>query len=106
MVAGLQATLTVELRGLPWDVGSLSILVLADAWISERYVKNIIDFISSLLKADTYAGPLPHYSKFAARTMPVFYIFCDIDPAFLYLWQFLNVLTVPQVFFNSDPQDI
>ena len=106
MVAGLHATLTVELRGLPGDVGSLSILVLADAWSSERYVKNIIVFSSPLLKADPYAGPLPHYPKFAARIIPVFYIFCDADPAFLYLWQFLNVLTVPKVFFNRDPQDV
>ena len=52
MVAGLHATLTVELRGLPGDVGNLSILVLADAWSSKRYVKNIFVFSSPLLKAD------------------------------------------------------
>ena len=95
MPAGLHTTLTVELRGLPGDLGNLSILVLADAWISKRYVKNFFNLSFPLLKADPYAGPLPHYPKLAARIIPVFYIFCDADLAFLYLWQFLNILAVP-----------
>ena len=60
MPAGLHTTLTVELRGLPGDLGNLSILVLANAWSSKRYVKNLFILSFPSLKADPYASPLPH----------------------------------------------
>ena len=52
MVVGLHTTLTVKLRGLGADAGSLSMVVLADAWSSKRYVNKSFIFTASMLKAD------------------------------------------------------
>ena len=41
-----------EAAGLGADAGSLSMVVLADAWSSKRYVNKSFIFTASMLKAD------------------------------------------------------
>ena len=96
MVPGLHATLTVKLQGLGLEIGSLSIVVLANAWMSKRYViifahSSILHhFFLIVLKANPQSGSFPYYPKFTGTIIPIFYIFFNVCPAFPYCWQFLQ----------------
>ena len=105
MVTGLHATLTVKLLGLG-EIGSLSIVVLANAWISKKYVvifahSSILHhFFLIFLKANSQSGSFPHYPKFTSTIIPIFYIFFNVCHAFLYCWQFFKVFCSPISIFS------
>ena len=103
MVPGLHATLTVKLLGLGMEIGSLSIVVLANAWISKRYViifahSSFLNlFFLFVLKVNPLSGPFPHCLKFTSTIIPIFYIFY-VCPALLYCWQFFKVCSPISIF--------